>query len=119
MARTVTVTGLKSPNPTKGTASVVHFYSGDPGFETFAQNVGVQLSNFVTGYSRSTLLIEESTSAKLFSGTALKKATEVREPTAANFIDAIKDLIQDSYSVDIFIHGHGSTDKMSVSKGFS
>jgi len=107
------------PNPTKGTASVVHFYSGDGGIALLAQNLGVKLSNFVTGYGASILLIEESWSAKLFSGTALEEATEVREPTAANFIGAIKDLIEDSYSVDVFVHGHGDTGLISVSKGFS
>jgi hypothetical protein len=122
MATTVTASrssGVKSPKPTKGTASVVSFYTGDSALYELAQHLDVKLSNFVSGYGRSTLLIEESKSPKLFDSTALKKANEVREPTAANFIDAIKDLVEDSYSVDVFVIGHGTTKKMIVSKGFS
>lgn len=114
-----TAGGKTSPNPTKGAASVVHFYSGDKGFTLLFQNVGVKLSNFVEGYSRSIVLIERSLSATIFSASAIKKADKILDPTAQNFIDAIKELVEGGYYVDVYTHGHGSDEQFAVSKGFS
>lgn len=113
MCAKATVTSL--PNPTKGSACLVHFFYGDSVWETLAQNIGIELTNFVTSYKKSILLSESTWQSKLFSSSALNKASKIKLPTKENFINEILELVDEGYYLDIYILAHGSKkEKFSV-----
>lgn len=93
----------------KGEASLVYFYMGDSYLTTLAQET-IDLSKPFSGADYKVLLYDQSGTAtsKISAANAISQADEVYSPTQDNFMDAIHDIVDQGYVLNIWIISHGS-----------
>lgn len=99
-----------SKSEMKGSASIVFFYYGDSVFASLFQE-SLKLKKAMVGYDKSILLYDKNNTflSKTLSKEAINKADKVVKPTAKNFLNAIKELSESGYYIDIYIFAHGTS----------
>jgi len=93
----------------KGEASLVYFYMGDSYLTTLAQET-VDLSKPFSGADYKVLLYDQNgtSTSKISASKALSQADDIYSPTQDNFLDAIHDIVDQGYVLNIWIISHGN-----------
>ena len=105
---------LKDCSGKKGRAVILYHYMGDSYLTALAQDT-VKLAPIFDSYDYKVLVkfpVEAGVGKAKFnlSAKAFKEADKVYDPTATNFIKAIRHVVDKGYTVDIFLLSHGTTD---------
>lgn len=93
-------------------ASIVYHYMGDGPFATFFQNFDNDLQTPQKDYDRSVLLKHRNTSVA-----AQAMADRIEDPTRENFEDVVHSLVEQGYTIDIYIMSHGLRGEFKMSDG--
>lgn len=97
---------LKQVTRPNKNAVILYSYMGDGPFTTFFQNF-TKLSTVMEGYDKAVLLKHKNLSVPAYA-----KADDVRKPTRQNFEAIVRELVEQDYTIDLYImsHGIGDTD---------